>query len=277
MKFRLYQQYGALNSPPVFQAFREGVKNSGHELSNDDDAIPVIWSVLWLGRMASNELVYKSAIKKNIPVVIIEVSNFNRGITWRISKNNINRLGHFGNEIDLDNDRPRKLGLSLQPMNAKRKATVLVTTQHSKSLQWQNMPSTDEWLKQTIDKIKQHTDRPVVVRPHPRALVRNFPQGVTIETPRKLPNTYDDFDLRYDHHCIINHNSGPTVQAVYKGCPAICHSTGLAFEVSEDWNNLDDPKFKGDRDQWLIKISHTEWKLDEISKGIPIKRLFIGS
>jgi hypothetical protein len=274
MKFRLYQQFGALNSPPVFNAFKEGIKSSGHSLSNDADAIPVIWSVLWLGRMAPNEMVYKEAIKKNIPVVIIEVSNFNRGQTWRISKNNINRLGQFGNDESLDADRPKKLNLLKFPKNMSRKSNILITTQHSKSLQWHNVPPTTDWINLTIKKIKQFTDRPIIVRPHPRALVKNLPPGVSLEVPKKIPNTYDDFDLRFDYHCIINHNSGPTVQAAYRGCPIICDSSCMAFDMSEAWQDLDSPKFPGNKDDWLLKMSHTEWTVDEISKGIPIMRLF---
>jgi hypothetical protein len=124
MKFRTYRENGALNSPPIFDAFEEGLKASGHVLSSDHDAIPVIWSVLWGGRMAPNRFIYESARKNNKPVVIIEVGNFLRGKTWRISLNHINNLGIFGNDQELDLDRAKKFQLSLKPFQEKRKQEI---------------------------------------------------------------------------------------------------------------------------------------------------------
>ena len=116
MKFHLYRKHGALNSPPIFNAFENGIKVSGHMISNDENSIPVIWSVLWNGRMAPNEKIYRHAIKNNLPIIIIEVGNLKRGITWRISCNHINRLGYFGNQDNLDFDRPKNLGIFLKPL-----------------------------------------------------------------------------------------------------------------------------------------------------------------
>jgi hypothetical protein len=95
MKFRLYREYGALNSVSVFDAFEQGIRSLGHQITKGDDGIPVIWSVLWQGRMLGNQQIYLNALAKNKPIVIIEVGNLKRGTTWRISLNNINNLGIF--------------------------------------------------------------------------------------------------------------------------------------------------------------------------------------
>jgi hypothetical protein len=91
MRFRLYREYGALNSRPVFDAFEQGLKSLGHEIVNTSDGIPVIWSVLWNGRMTHNEKIYQT----QQPIVIIEVGNLHRGKTWRVSLNHINSLGRI--------------------------------------------------------------------------------------------------------------------------------------------------------------------------------------
>ena len=85
MRFRLYREYGALNSPPVFDAFEKGLRSLGHEIVTRNEDVAVIWSVLWQGRMARNQQVYQSGK----PIVIIEVGNLHRGKTWRISLNHI--------------------------------------------------------------------------------------------------------------------------------------------------------------------------------------------
>ena len=59
MNISTFNKFGALNSGPVFEAFRNGCKKhrirvSEHNMSAD---VAVIWSQLWTGRMAPNRAV----------------------------------------------------------------------------------------------------------------------------------------------------------------------------------------------------------------------------
>jgi hypothetical protein len=141
MKFKLYRNFGALNSVPVFDAFADGVRASGHEIVEDGEDVAVIWSVLWNGRMAGNQQVYETCVKQNKPIMVIEVGSLKRGQTWRISEGHINGLGIFGNIENLDPLRPQKLRVNPQPEKLKRRNEILIATQHSRSLQWQGQPS----------------------------------------------------------------------------------------------------------------------------------------
>jgi hypothetical protein len=272
MKFKLYKNFGALNSVPVFNAFAAGVRACGHEIVEDNEDVAVIWSVLWNGRMAGNQQIYNTCVKQNKPIGVIEVGNLKRGQTWRISEAHINGLGIFGNIENLDPLRPQKLGVGLHPEKIKRRSEILIATQHSRSLQWQGQPSMEQWIRDTIVNIKRHSGRRIVVRPHPRSQIREKFADAVIEIPKKLANSYDDYDINYDYHCVINHNAGPSVQAVINGTPTICDSSSLAFPVSEKWENLENPQLP-DREEWFLKLCHTEWTVDEISQGIPLKRL----
>jgi len=270
MNFRLYRENGALNSRPVFDAFEQGLRSLGHTISND--GIPVIWSVLWNGRMAQNQKIYENSSKIRKPVVIIEVGNLRRNETWRISLGHINRLGQFANENDLDLDRPKKLGVFLKEKVENRRSEILIATQHQKSLQWQGMPPMDQWVKETVEKIKMYTDRKTVVRTHPRSPLRLNLPGVEVEIPKQIPGTYDDFDIDYNFHCVVNHNSGPALQAAINGVPCICDSTSLAYPVSSKFEEIEEISLP-DREDWFLKLCHTEWTVDEIAQGIPLKRL----
>jgi len=272
MKFKLYRAYGALNSPPIFDAFEIGVKTLGHKIVENNEDIAVIWSVLWNGRMMPNKAVYDKCIKQGKPVIIIEVGNFKRGTTWRICYQHINGLGIFGNTENLDVTRPQKLNIALAPIKIKRKEAILVASQHSKSLQWEGQPSMEQWIRNTVANIRQFSTRPIVVRPHPRSPIREKISGATIEVPCKLENSYDDFDIDYNYHCVINYNSGPAVQAAINGIPIICDSSSLAFPVSETWQNLENPQLPN-RDEWFLQLCHTEWTVEEITQGIPLARL----
>ena len=272
MKFKLYRNYGALNSVPVFDAFADGAKSLGHEIVDDDEDISVIWSVLWWGRMQPNQQVYQQCLNKGRPILIIEVGNLKRGMTWRISDQHINNFGIFGNSADLDSSRPQKLGIFLGSPMSKQKNEILIATQHNRSLQWEGQPTMEQWIRNTIAQIKKYTSRRIVVRPHPRSQIREKFVDAVIELPRKIPSSYDDFDINYNYHCVINHNSGPCVQAAINGTPVICDSSSLAYPVSEKWENLENPQLP-DREEWFLKLTHTEWTVDEIRQGIPLKRL----
>ncbi len=273
MRFKLYREFGALNSPPVFDALETGLRMHGHEIVNENEDVSVIWSVLWAGRMRANRQIYHNCIQLNKPIMIIEVGNLKRGQTWRLSLDNINNLGIFGNDKDLDLNRPSKLGVSLQKSPEIRRGEILIACQHQESLQWEGMPLMKDWVSQTINKIKQYTHRRIRVRYHPRSPFPFQMSGVIVERPQKIPNTYDDFDFFYNYHCVINHNSGPAVQAAINGVPILCDSSSLASPLSIKWEELDKP-YLPEREEWFLKLCHTEWTIQEIANGIPISRLF---
>jgi hypothetical protein len=268
MRFRLYREYGALNSKPVFDAFEQGLKSLGHEVVNTPDGIPVIWSVLWNGRMAHNERIYQN----HCPIVIIEVGNLRRGETWRVSLNHINGLGKFGNHGDLDPERPKKLGVKLGTVKEDRRPEIMIATQHQRSLQWQGQPTMIDWVYSTVEQIRQHSDRKIIVRPHPRSPISLDIPGVEVGLPRQISGTYDDFDIDYNCHCVVNHNSGPAVQAAIHGTPIICDSSSLASEISSRFEDIETAKLP-DREDWFLKLCHTEWTVSEIAQGIPMQRL----
>jgi hypothetical protein len=268
MRFRLYREYGALNSKPVFDAFEQGLKSLGHEVVNTPDGIPVIWSVLWHGRMAHNERIYQT----HCPIVIIEVGNLHRGATWRVSLNHINSLGKFGNHEDLDSDRPKKLGVKLGAVKENRRPEIMIATQHQRSLQWQGQPPILDWVHSTVKQIRQYSDRKIIVRPHPRSPISLNIPGVEVGLPRQIAGSYDDFDIDYNCHCVVNHNSGPAVQAAVHGTPIICDSSSLAGEISGKFEDIETAELP-DREDWFLKLCHTEWTVNEIAQGIPMKRL----
>ena len=272
MRFRLYREYGALNSRPVFDAFEKGLKSLGHESVNTGEDVAVIWSVLWAGRMAANQRIYRECRAAGKPVIIIEVGNLFRGITWRICLENINGQGEFANDQEIDQNRPEKLGISLEAYKDTRSPEILIATQHRASLQWEGQPSMQTWTEQTIKLLRQYTDRKIVVRPHPRSPISVSLPNVVMELPKLVPGSYDDFDINYHYHCVINHNSGPAVQAAIKGIPIICDSTSLAAPVSNTVSDIENLQFPN-RDDWFLKLCHTEWTVDEIIKGIPLQRL----
>jgi hypothetical protein len=137
------------------------------------------------------------------------------------------------------------------------------------------MPTMAVWTLQTIDAIRKITDRPIVIRPHPRSPMTGIEhefKNVKRQQPIQVKGSYDDFDIDYNYHCVINHNSGPPILAAIAGTPVITGSSSLAYPVSDVLENIENPKLQ-DREEWFTKLTHCEWTVDEIQQGIPIKRL----
>jgi len=272
MRFKLYRQYGALNSQPIFDAFALGAQSLGHSIVDDHEDVAVIWSVLWSGRMSRNRQVYQQCRNIKKSVIIIEVGNLRRNHTWRISLNHINNLGEFANDRDLDSTRPKKLGVDLRDRGSDQRPDILIACQHSHSLQWEGMPPMKTWVENTVKQIRAKSQRKIIVRPHPRSLFGLDIPGVTLERPRLISGSYDDFDIFYNYHCVINHNSGPAVQAAIQGVPVLCDSTSLASDLSITWDQIETPMMP-DRQEWFLRLCHTEWTVEEISQGMPLARL----
>jgi len=242
------------------------------ENSQDSDAA-LIWSVLWSGRMALNRQVYEHYRAQNKPVIVLEIGALYRGQTWKVAVNNITRDGYYGHEQDLDWDRPKKLRIS-KAIKFDGDSSVVIAAQHDRSLQVAGLNNMTDWVKHKIQQVRQHTDRDIKVRPHPRCRLdlAQLPRDIVIEQPKPMANTYDSFDMRFDYHAVVNHNSGPGVQAAIAGCRPIVHESSLASPVGISLKDIEKP-YECDIDTWLVQICHTEYTLEELHAGTWLKRI----
>jgi hypothetical protein len=274
MKIAYFPEQIALNGKDVLISFLNSLKAYGFtpvENSLEADAA-VIWSVLWSGRLTKNREVFEHYRRNNKTVFILEVGTLIRGKTWKVSLNDITSYGIYGNRGPLDNDRPLKLGIKLANPNLNRNPSILIAGQHFKSQQWKGLPNPDQWVKNTIASIRQYTDRPIVLRPHPRAPLYFNVKDITVTTPKKIPNSHEEYNISFNHHCVINHNSGPGVLSVINGTPVICDKTSLAWPMSTTFENIETAHVP-DRENWFIDLCHTEWTVEEIGNGVPLSRL----
>jgi hypothetical protein len=273
MNISIFNKFGALNSVPVFEAFREGCKRNRIRVTEHDGTadVAVIWSQLWTGRMAPNRAVWQEFTSSGRPVIVMEVGQLMRGVTWKMGINGTNARAQWGEGTEPD--RVRKLAMRLQPWH--QGDHILIAMQRSDSEQWAGLPPAEQWLKQTIDRIREHTDRPIVVRPHPRQRLAPVP-GVTIQQPQALRGTYDEFDFRSNlgrAWAVVNENSGPGSQAIIDGVPAFVGADSMAVPVANtDFALIEKPRMP-DRAAWLEQLCNTEWTVSEITSGLPLSRL----
>ena len=275
MKFSLWTAYGALNSKPVFDAFEHSLISNGHTVTRNDSNtdVNVIWSVLFNGRMAGNQTVWEQ--KK--PTIVLEVGGINRGTTWKVGLNGINRDAYFG-EQDNDRSRADHLGLVCKPWRSNGDF-ILICGQHDKSLQWQGMPRMSNWFLETYDEIRKYTQRPIVFRPHPRCRLDHIERGlknVYRQEPNHIANTYDNFDMGFDNvWATVSYSSNPGTHSCINGVPAFVSTHSLAYSVGNDIDFLHDIEnpMMPERQQWLNDYAHTEYTIEEISQGLALKNL----
>ena len=264
----------ARNGQAALTAFLEGMRKHGYTpVENSMDAdVAVIWSVLWDGRMAKNEPVYRHYCKQFKSVIILEVGALNRGRLWKVCVDHTTADGYYGHTENLNWDRPRQLGLELKtPVHPKDH--IVIAAQHTRSLQVENINYT-HWISRQIAHLRQYTDREIVLRPHPRCKMDMnlvWP-NVTIQHPQPVANTYDSFDFDLDAYCIVNFNSGPGIQGAINGTRIIVDETSLAHPMSITSRDIEAPNFKN-RDEWFTQICHTEYTVEEIQQGIPYTRI----
>ena len=278
MRVAYFPSQCAQNSVPVIQAMVRALNRVGIEtVTNSYDAdAAIIWSVLWSGRMAANQSVWSHYRSLGRPVIVVDIGSLYRGETWKIAVNSITANGYYGHTENLNWDRPRKLGISIA-LNFSTNPRIVIAAQHARSQQVVGLASMEGWVVDQVEQLRTVTDRPIVIRPHPRSPLNwaglvHLPKDVVIEKPVKVVNTYDSYNLAFDCHAMINYNSGPGIQAALAGTRPIVDTSSLAYPVSISMDNIEQP-YTVDRDQWLVEICHTEYTVKEIEEGMWLKRI----
>jgi hypothetical protein len=261
MIFDFYNNFGALNSPPIFEAFKLGLEKHGHKVTHHsgNGDVAVIWSVLWYGRMSANFPIWQKYRNQNKPVIVLEVGALRRDITWKIGLNGIN-LGSYIINGNKDNSRINSFGLKLNDWHQGN--NIIICGQHDKSHQWNDNKPMDQWVTNTVNELRKHTTRPIKLRPHPRCPIRNV-TNVKIDTSMPFREELDDA------WAVINWNSNPGIESIIHGVPAFVGPTSLASPVANlQLSQIENP-IRPDRQQWFNNLAWTEWTADEMSTGIP--------
>jgi hypothetical protein len=128
----------------------------------------------------------------------------------------------------------------------------------------------NNWLHDTITKIRQFTNRHIVVRAHPgdkkikQILKINYP-NVSLSTKESLIE-----DLKNCWATVV-YNSSPAVASIIEGVPSFItdpepqHSQSYAV-ANTDLSLIEQPRLT-ERQNWLDKLCMSHWKFEEIKNG----------
>lgn len=179
------------------------------------------------------------------------------GWKWfhRIVKNDLQH-----NEIiNRPSDRWNKLKHKIHPFK-KTGRNILVVMPSEKPALYYNIDM-DEWRTNTINQIKQYTDRPIVVR-----------EKANRQT-RIVKTIYQDLD---DAHAVVTLQSIAATEAVLYGVPAFGLAPNAASPVSSsDLSKIETPYYP-DNDlvsKWAHHLAYGQFHIDELKDGTAYKIL----
>jgi len=128
-----------------------------------------------------------------------------------------------------------------------------------------------DWFQSTLHTIRQHSDRPIVVRWHPGDW-KNFPKNenfrrynVTL-SPQERHITQDLVNC----WALVCHNSTPSSVASIEGVPAFitddpgyCQAGDVA---NTDLSRIENPILP-DRERWIRKLAQCHWSFEDLKLG----------
>jgi len=131
--------------------------------------------------------------------------------------------------------------------------------------------SVSAWIDDTLAKIRQYSDRPVILRPHPGDKTiydfsRHLKQFANVTVSSPSDSLIDN--LR-DCWAVINHNSSPAVAAAIEGFPIFLTDpdNSQCREIANtDFSLLENPDMP-QRQAWLNRLAMFHWDFDDLRQG----------
>jgi hypothetical protein len=271
----------------VLQAFANGVRKQGNtvliqtELKIVDSKLAVILG--WVGnkikgphiQLRQDVINHQRASQQHIMPIDASCFKFcDPASKWlRYSLNGVfynssNYANHFSTDqkwqlISQD------LGLKLQPWRVSGNH-ILVCLQRDGG--W-SMKGTDLqlWAKKTVATIRQHTDRAVVIRPHPKTQVDlSWTRGISGVSISSNLSLIKDLEQAW---AAVFYNSSSSVAAVLSGVPVFANDNDcVAWPVANsDLTQIETPCLPT-REQWLWDLSAAHWNDTESQQGLIYKK-----
>lgn len=181
-------------------------------------------------------------------------SNPNGWKYWhRIVKNNL----QHGEIIARPGDRFKNFNKKFNPWK-KSGTKILVAAPDEKPCRFYGIDKTD-WIEQTVSIIKQHTDRPIIVRERaPKRIDR-----ITTDTLHEA--------LENDVFALVTYNSVAAVESIFHGIPAFTLAPANAASpvALQDLSKINEPYYP-DSDKlyaWACHLSYGQFHISELKNG----------
>lgn len=179
-------------------------------------------------------------------------------LTWkqyhRVVKNDIQ---HNDKIISRPADRWESFKIPIRPWK-KSGRKILIAVPDEKPMKFYDI-ELESWLENTINEIKQHTDRPIEVRRRVKDLKQRMKEST-------LKEALDD-----DVFSLVTFNSNAATESILNGIPAfVLAPTHAAAPVSlKDLSQIETPYYP-DRDkvyEWACHLAYGQFHISELKNG----------
>jgi len=125
------------------------------------------------------------------------------------------------------------------------------------------------WLNQIVDQIRQYSNRPIRVRPHPGD--KQASSYLTADPRWQISTTPNLTDDLHKAWAVVTYNSSPGVAGAIEGVPVFVTDPvpqrSQAFPVANtDISQIESPK-TFERKAWLERLAMSHWNFAELSSG----------
>jgi len=136
-----------------------------------------------------------------------------------------------------------------------------------------------QWTEDTVNNIRNHTDRKIIIRPHPLYRKSSLHNTLKEKVLTVADVHWQEADVTKSNFvpiveqlknawCTVTYSSGTGIDAVINGIPNVACDTGsMVYEVSSKEISEVESPFTGDKTEWANKISHCQWSIDEFESG----------
>jgi len=180
--------------------------------------------------------------------------NTKRKIIFRLSVNNFQNVNPI---IDRPSDRWEQLNMVYDSF--KQGASIVVVPPDRKIVNALGLGSEDQWIDETVVKIKSFTDREIKIRKRPEPRV-----------DRIVTNTFKDF-IKDDTFCVVGYSSNALVEAAMHNIPVIAlgHSAtkSLYNYQLQDIEKMK-PAYPSDKQAWVNHLAYSQFTKEELLSGL---------
>ncbi len=107
------------------------------------------------------------------------------------------------------------------------------------------------WLERTLEELRCHTDRPLVIRQKPRP-------------GEQVPSLHEALA---DAHALVCHSSNVAIEAVLAGVPVFVAPSSAAAPIGScDLRTIETPLYP-ERLPWLAHLAYSQFSVEEIASG----------
>lgn len=130
-----------------------------------------------------------------------------------------------------------------------------------------------DWTQTVVRQLRQHTNRPIVLRAHPgdsqsRVYLKQL-EALSYQLKFTVSANINLLDDLTNCWAVVNHNSSPAVAAAIEGYPVFVTdpvSSQCGEIANTDLSKIEQPQLPG-RLQWIQRLAMSHWKFDELKSG----------